>query len=71
MNMRNNKLLIDLLWYRLRILENTKTFYEQNPNLPPNVRRANVQLVQNDTAAFKKRLKKRIRFAEFNKELED
>ncbi len=49
---------IDLLWFQLRQLENTKTLYEQNTNLPSNVRMANVQLVQNDVAAFKKRLKK-------------
>jgi len=51
---------VDPLWFRLRQLENTKALYEQNPNLPPNVRMANAQLAQNDIAAFKKRLKKRI-----------
>jgi len=68
MNIKNKKLLkrikekpVDPLWFRLRQLENTKTLYEQNPNLPANVRMANIQLVQNDIAAFKKRLKKRIR----------
>ena len=58
MNMKNNKFLIDLLWHRLRKLENTKALYEQSPNLPLNVRMANVQLVQNDIATFKKKLKK-------------
>jgi len=52
----------DPLWYRLRQLENTKTLYEQNQNLPANVRMANIQLVQNDIIALKKRLKKRTRF---------
>jgi hypothetical protein len=51
---------VDLLWFKLRQLENTKALYEQNQNLPPNVRMANVQIVQNDIAAFKKKLKKRI-----------
>ncbi len=71
MNIKNKKLLkrikeksFDPLWYRLRLLENTKTLYEQNPNLPPNVKMANIQLVQNDIVAFKKRLKKRTRFTE-------
>ncbi len=58
--MKNNKLLIDLLWQRLRMLENTEALYEQNPNLPSNVRIANVQLVQNDVSALKKKLKKRF-----------
>jgi hypothetical protein len=49
----------DPLWFRLRQLENTKALYEQNYNLPPNVRMANVQLVQNDIIALKKKLKKR------------
>ena len=61
---RIDKKPFDSSWYRLRQLENTKTLYEQNPNLPPNVRMANVQLVQNDIVAFKKRLKKRTRFTE-------
>jgi len=39
--------------YQLRMLENTKTHYEQNPNLPSNVRMANVQLVQNEISAFR------------------
>lgn len=51
---------VDPLWFRIRQLENTKALYEQDPNLPLNVRMANVQLVQNDIVAFKKRLKKRI-----------
>ena len=68
MNKKNKKLLkrideksFDPLWYRIRQLENTRILYEQNPNLPPNVRMANVQLVQNDIIALKKKLKKRIR----------
>ncbi len=72
MNMKNNKLLkrikqkpIDPLWYQLRRLENTKILYEQNPNLPPNVRTANIQLVQNDIIALKKKLKRRTRFDSF------
>ncbi len=56
---RIDKKPFDPSWYRLRQLENTKTLYEQNPNLPQNVRMANIQLVQNDIVAFKKRLKKR------------
>ena len=55
---------VDPLWMRLRQLENTKALYEQNPNLPSNVRMANVQLVQNEIVAFKKRLKKRIRITQ-------
>lgn len=54
----------DPLWHRLRQLENTRALYEQNPNLPPNVRMANIQLVQNEIVAFKKKLKKRIRIAQ-------
>lgn len=46
------------LRYQLRALENTKILYEQNKNLPVNVRMANIQLVQNDIVALKKRLKK-------------
>ena len=49
---------IDPLLFRLRQLENTKILYEQNYNLQPNVRMANILLVQNDIAVFKKRLKK-------------
>ena len=55
---------VDPLWMRLRQLENTKALYEQNPNLPSNIRMANVQLVQNEIVAFKKRLKKRIRITQ-------
>ncbi len=55
---RIDKKPFDPLWYRLRMLENTKALYEQNQNLPPNVRMANVQLVQNDIIALKKRRKK-------------
>ncbi len=69
MNIKNKKPLkrikqkpVDPLWYRLRLLENTKTLYEQNPNLPANVKMANIQLVQNDIVAFKKKLKKRTGF---------
>jgi hypothetical protein len=54
----------DSLWHRLRQLEGTKTIYENNLNLPPNVRMANVQLVQNEIVAFKIRLKKRIRITQ-------
>lgn len=54
----------DPLWYRLRRLENTRMLYEQNYTLPPHVRMANVQLVQNDIIALKKRLKKRLRLTE-------
>ncbi|OGX18068.1 MAG: hypothetical protein A3K83_01770 [Omnitrophica WOR_2 bacterium RBG_13_44_8b] len=70
MNKKNKKLLkrikempIDPLWYQMRRLENTKALYAQNYNLPQNVRMANVQLVQNDIIALKKRLKKRTGFA--------
>lgn len=49
----------DPLWFRVRQLENTKSLYEQNPNLPANVRMANVQLVQNDIIALEKKIKKR------------
>lgn len=52
---------VDPLWIRLRQLENTKALYEQSLNLPPNVRMANVQLVQNDIIAIQKRPKKRKR----------
>lgn len=50
----------DPLWFKVRQLENTRALYEQNQNLPANVKMANIQLVQNDIVAFKKRLKKRI-----------
>ena len=52
---------VDPLWIRLRQLENTKALYEQNPNLPLNVRMANAQLVQNDMIAIQKRPKQRKR----------
>jgi hypothetical protein len=52
----------DPLWFQLRRLENMKRLYEQNPNLPPNVRMANIQLVQNDIIDLKKKLGKRTRF---------
>jgi len=52
---------IDPLSFHLRRLESTKMLYEQNPNLPSNVRMANVQLVQNDIIAIQKRPKKRKR----------
>ncbi|MBU4419244.1 MAG: hypothetical protein L6404_02225 [Candidatus Omnitrophica bacterium] len=55
---------VDPLWFGLRQLENTKSLYEQNLNLPSNVRMANIQLVQNDIAAYKKRLKKRTRITQ-------
>ena len=53
---------VDPLWLRLRQLENTKILYEQNQNLPSNVRMANVQLVQNEIIAFKKKLRKYTSF---------
>jgi len=52
---------IDPLSFHLRRLESTKMFYEQNPNLPSNVRMANAQLVQNNIIAIQKRPKKRKR----------
>jgi len=52
---------VDPLWYRLRQLQGAKAIYENNPNLPSNVRMANVQLVQNDMIAIQKRSKKRKR----------
>jgi len=52
---------IDPLSFHLRRLESTKMLYEQNPNLPSNVRMVNVQLVQNDIIAIQKRPKKRKR----------
>lgn len=52
---------VDPLWIRLRQLENTKALYEQSPNLPPNVRMANAQLVQNDIIAIQKWPKERKR----------
>lgn len=77
MKKKNKKLLkridekqLDPLWYRLRQLENTKMLYEQNYNLLANVRMANVQLVQNDIIALKKRLKKRKGFTSLMLELE-
>ncbi len=69
MNIKNKKPLkrikqkpVDPLLYQVRLMENTKTLYEQNPNLPANVKMANIQLVQNDIVAFKKKLKKRTGF---------
>jgi len=50
---------INPLWFHLRRLESTKILYEQNPNLPQNVRMANAQLVQNDIIALEKKIKKR------------
>ncbi|MDO8662911.1 MAG: hypothetical protein Q7K98_06810 [Candidatus Omnitrophota bacterium] len=52
---------IDPLWLRSRQLHDIKAIYEGNPNLPPNVRMANAQLVQNDIIALHKKLKKRKR----------
>jgi len=59
---RIDKKPFDQRWYQLRQLENTKILYEQNLNLPANVRMANVQLVQNDIIALEKKLKKRTKF---------
>lgn len=50
---------VDPLWLRSRQLHGIKAIYENNPNLPANVRMASVQLVQNDIIALEKRLKKR------------
>ncbi len=49
--------------HQLRRLENTKILYEQNLNLPVNVRMANDQLVQNDIMALKKKTRKRSKFS--------
>jgi len=50
---------IDPLWLELRMLANAKNLYEQNYNLQPNVRMANIQLVQNDIVALRRRIRKR------------
>lgn len=39
---------------RLKILENSKQLYEQNPNLLKNVRTANIELIQNEIEFLKK-----------------
>ncbi len=52
---------IDPLWLRSRQLHGIKAIYENNPNLPPNVRMANAQLVQNDIIALEKKRRKRTK----------
>jgi hypothetical protein len=46
--------LIDLLQYRIRLLEMEKQHYEQNPTLMHNLKVANIEITQNDIAALKK-----------------
>jgi hypothetical protein len=49
------KLMVSLM-RRIRLLENAGRLYEQNPNLPQNVRIANRVLVDNDIDRLKKLL---------------
>ena len=60
-----DKELFDPLWFRARQLQGAKAIYENNPNLPANVRMANAQLVQNDIIAIQKKQKKRKKPALF------
>ena len=45
--------LIHWLKHRIRLLENAKQHYEENPNLMKNVRMANIEIIQSDIAALK------------------
>jgi len=45
--------LIDLLRHRLRLLESAKLHYEQNPALMPNLKLANIEIIQNDIEVLK------------------
>jgi hypothetical protein len=51
----------DLLWHRLKVLASTQAIYEQNLNLPQNVRMANICLVQNDILALEKKIHRYIK----------
>ena len=48
--------LINWLQYRIRLLENAKQHYEQNPTLIKNLKMANIELIQNDIEVLKKTL---------------
>ncbi len=48
--------LVHWLKHRIRLLENAKQHYEQNPNLMKNIRTANIEIIQSDIAALKKLL---------------
>lgn len=45
--------LIDLLGYRIRLLESAKLHYEQNPALMPNLKMVNIEIIQNDIEVLK------------------
>lgn len=45
--------LIDLLRHRIRLLEGSKLHYEQNPALMPNIKMANIEIIQNDIEVLK------------------
>jgi len=48
--------LINWLQHRIRLLENAKQHYEQNPTLMKNLKMANIELIQNDIEVLKKTL---------------
>jgi len=50
--------LIDMLRHRIRLLEGAKLHYEQNPMLMPNLKMANIEMIQNDIEALKEILDK-------------
>lgn len=54
--------LIDLLRHRIRLLEGAKLHYEQNPTLMPNLKMANIEIIQNDIKFLKEILKSKRRF---------
>lgn len=45
--------LIDLLRHRIHLLEGAKLHYEQNPTLMPNLKMANIEIIQNDIEVLK------------------
>lgn len=47
---------ITWLRHRIKLLENARQHYEQNPTLTKNLKIANIELVQNDIEALKKLL---------------
>lgn len=46
--------LINRLRHRIKLLENVREHYEQNPTLMRNLKIANIELIQNDIESLKK-----------------
>ncbi len=51
-------ILIDWLFYRMRLLDVERQNYEQNTALTQNIKAANIEIIQNDIEGLKKILRK-------------